>query len=75
MGSSTLADLSWELGVTTASSSADQIGQTYVRIQMKLMKNKKLEVVSMELSLPQFYNFLHELEKTHNEMKQYTIQM
>ena len=42
---------------------------------MKLMKNKKLEVVSMELSLPQFYNFLHELEKTHNEMKQYTIQM
>jgi len=73
MNSSILADLSWELGVTTASSNAEQVGQTYMRIQMKLLKNKKLETVSMELSLPQFYNFLHELEKTHNEMKQYTL--
>lgn len=72
MSFSILADLSWELGVTTASSNAEQIGQTYVRIQMKLKKNEKMEMVTMELSLPQFYNFLHELEKTHNEMKQYT---
>lgn len=74
MSSGTLVDLSWELGVTAASSDAEQIGQAYVRIQMKLLQDEKIVTQFMELSLPQFYNFLHELEKSHNEVKQYTVQ-
>ncbi|KAK4029410.1 COMM domain-containing protein 7 [Daphnia magna] len=66
---SQLVDLAWELGVTAASSSEEQVGQTYVRIKMKLNTEKSLETVLMELSLKQFYDLLHELEKAQNMMK------
>lgn len=55
--------------VTAASSSEEQVGQTYVRIKMKLNTEKSLETVLMELSLKQFYDLLHELEKAQNMMK------
>jgi len=74
MSSGTLVDLAWELGVTAASSDADQQGQTYVRICMQVQMSGKLETSFMELSLPQFYNFLHEIEKAHNQVKQYMVQ-
>lgn len=55
--------------MTAASSSEEQVGQTYVRIKMKLNTEKSLETVLMELSLKQFYDLLHELEKAQNMMK------
>ena len=56
--------------VTAASSCSDQVGQTYISIQMKLQNGSEVENQSMELSLPQFYDFLHQLEKTNNKVKQ-----
>ncbi|EFX87822.1 hypothetical protein DAPPUDRAFT_306363 [Daphnia pulex] len=64
-----LVDLAWELGVTAASSCEEQVGQTYVRIKMKLNTGSSLETTVMELSLKQFYDLLHELEKAQNNMK------
>jgi hypothetical protein len=55
--------------VTAASSCEEQVGQTYVRIKMKLNSGTSLETVVMELSLKQFYDLLHELEKAQNTMK------
>ena len=55
--------------MTAASSCEEQVGQTYVRIKMKLNSGTSLETVVMELSLKQFYDLLHELEKAQNAMK------
>ncbi len=57
------------LTVTAASSCEEQVGQTYVRIKMKLTTGLSLETTVMELSLKQFYDLLHELEKAQNNMK------
>ncbi|XP_064632931.1 COMM domain-containing protein 7-like [Lineus longissimus] len=59
-----LVDMEWKFGVTAASSELDKVGNTF--LQLKLVINKgsnKTENVYMELSLPQFYSFLHEMEK------------
>jgi hypothetical protein len=55
--------------VTAASSCEEQVGQTYVRIKMKLNTGSSLETTVMELTLKQFYDLLHELEKAQNNMK------
>ena len=76
--------------VTAASSNSDEVGQTFVRIQMKLLNGRDTETIGncdtlflnqqiiffitlisivMEMPLAQFFDFLHELEKTQNEMK------
>lgn len=52
-----------------ASSTEEQVGETYVRIKMKLCSGPSIESVVMELTLPQFYELMHELEKTKNMMK------
>lgn len=52
-----------------ASSTEEQVGQTYIRIKLNLDTEKGLEVVVMELSISQFYDLLHELEKMQNMIK------
>lgn len=56
--------------VTAASSCSDQVGQTYISLQMKLQNGSEVVNQTMELTLPQFYDFLHQLEKTNNKIKQ-----
>ncbi|CAM1327077.1 COMMD7 (predicted) [Pycnogonum litorale] len=59
-----LVDIDWKFGVTAASSELNKVGNTF--LQLKLIINKggtENENVFMELSLPQFYSFLHEMEK------------
>ena len=59
-----LVDMDWKFGVNAATSDSTQVGESF--IQLKLVINKggnKLENICMELTLPQFYAFLHEMEK------------
>ena len=58
-----LVDMEWKFGVTTATSEAQTVGSTFLQIKLVLDKGAgKQENVFMELSLPQFYAFLHEME-------------
>ena len=55
--------------VTAASSTPQEVGQTYVRIKMKLLtENEETENIVMEMQIPQFLDLMHELEKTRNSM-------
>ena len=68
-----LVDMDWKFGVTASSDDVESVGSTF--LQLKLVINKGLEssagekagvakeIVYMELTLPQFYSFLAEMEK------------
>nr|XP_002128721.1 COMM domain-containing protein 7-like [Ciona intestinalis]XP_002128739.1 COMM domain-containing protein 7-like [Ciona intestinalis] len=58
-----LVDMEWKFGVTASSSELHRVGACYVQLKMIVTKGTKTENVLMELTLPQFYNFLHEMEK------------
>ncbi|XP_038069398.1 COMM domain-containing protein 7-like [Patiria miniata] len=58
-----LVDMEWKFGVTAASSELQQVGSTFLQMKLVVNKGNKTENVYMELSLPQFYSFLHEMEK------------
>ncbi|KAF6034636.1 COMMD7 [Bugula neritina] len=59
-----LVDMEWKFGVTAASSELDKVGTTFLQLKLKVVNSKgELESLNMELSLTQFYNLLHELEK------------
>jgi len=64
-----IVDMQWKFGVIAASDSLKQIGSTFLQIKFVLNKgNNNFEHVSMELSLPQFYQFLKEMEKAQATM-------
>ncbi|PIK41682.1 putative COMM domain-containing protein 7 isoform X3 [Apostichopus japonicus] len=68
-----LIDMEWKFGVTAASSELNTVGNTF--IQMKLVVNKggnKTENVYMELSLPEFYSFLHEMERAKSSLEHFS---
>lgn len=58
-----LVDLEWKFGVTAASSEMDRVGTTFLQLKLVISKGSSLENVWMELTLPQFYAFLHEMER------------
>ena len=58
-----LVDMQWKFGVTASSDDAAQIGSTFLQLKLVLNKGSGLESHYMELTLPQFYEFIHEMEK------------
>eukprot|EP00052_Salpingoeca_macrocollata_P014094 m.110192 g.110192 ORF g.110192 m.110192 type:complete len:253 (+) comp19179_c0_seq2:363-1121(+) len=58
-----LLDMEWRFGVTAGSSEFRASGATFLQLKMTLHKNGTPEDVYMELTLPQFYSFLQEMEK------------
>ncbi|XP_072050992.1 COMM domain-containing protein 7-like [Amphiura filiformis] len=58
-----LVDMEWKFGVTAASSELQTVGSTFLQMKLVVNKGNSTENVYMELSLPQFYSFLHEMEK------------
>ncbi|XP_071485227.1 LOW QUALITY PROTEIN: COMM domain-containing protein 7-like [Diadema antillarum] len=55
-----LVDMEWKFG---ASSELQQVGSTFIQMKLVVNKGNKTENVYMELSVPEFYSFLHEMEK------------
>lgn len=58
-----LVDMEWRFGVTASSSEMQKVGSSFLQLKLLLNKGNKTEDVFMELTLPQFYSFLHEMEK------------
>jgi hypothetical protein len=58
-----LVDMDWKFGVTAASSELSKVANTFLQLKLVIDKGHGMEDVYMELTLPQFYSFLHEMEK------------
>jgi len=57
-----LVDMEWKFGVTAASSELNKVGQCFLQLRLLLDKGGKKQSVLMELTLPQFYQFLQQME-------------
>ena len=55
-----LTDLEWRFGVTTGNSLFNRVGQIFLQMKFKVISG---EIITIELSIEQFYSFLHEMEK------------
>eukprot|EP01133_Synstelium_polycarpum_P007889 gene7889-9260_t len=63
-------DMQWRFGVTTASSESKKGGNTFLQLKLVLDKGgDSKEDVHMELTLPQFYQFLREMEQAKQSLE------
>uniref|UniRef100_A0A670IDT0 COMM domain containing 7 n=1 Tax=Podarcis muralis TaxID=64176 RepID=A0A670IDT0_PODMU len=58
-----LIDMEWKFGVTAGSSELEKAGSIFLQLKLVVRKGNKVEPLYMELTLPQFYSFLHEMER------------
>ncbi|XP_064609867.1 COMM domain-containing protein 7-like [Liolophura sinensis] len=64
-----LVDMEWKFGVTASSSDVDKVGNTFLQLKLVINKGNGTSNVYMELTLPQFYSFLHEMEKAKSNLE------
>lgn len=58
-----LIDMQWRFGVTTANSEIRHLGATFLQMLLTLDMGNHQKKLHLELSLPQFYDFLAQMEK------------
>ncbi|XP_036389538.1 COMM domain-containing protein 7 [Megalops cyprinoides] len=63
-----LVDMEWKFGVTVGTSELQKVGNIFLQLKLVIRKGNSTENVYMELTLPQFYNFLHEMERAKASM-------
>lgn len=64
-----LVDFQWRFGVTAASSEVDKVGATFLQLTLVLdAGNGTRRNVRMELSLPQFYDFLQQMQSASRQV-------
>lgn len=49
--------------MTAASSDSDNVARSFVQLKLNLDNDGKIKDVFIEMSIGQFYKFLHDLEK------------
>ncbi|KAI4824632.1 hypothetical protein KUCAC02_013130, partial [Chaenocephalus aceratus] len=64
-----LVDMEWKFGVTVGTSEVQKVGNVFLQLKLVVRKGNSTENVYMELTLPQFYNFLHEMERAKASME------
>ncbi|XP_068161793.1 COMM domain-containing protein 7 [Antennarius striatus] len=64
-----LVDMEWKFGVTVGTSELQKVGNIFLQLKLVVRKGNSTENVYMELTLPQFYNFLHEMERAKASME------
>ncbi|KAM4030439.1 COMM domain-containing protein 7 [Anomaloglossus baeobatrachus] len=67
-----LVDMEWKFGVTAASSELEKAGTIFLQLKMVIKKGNQLEPIYVELTLPQFYSFLHEMERAKSSLECFT---
>uniref|UniRef100_A0A8C5PUU1 COMM domain containing 7 n=1 Tax=Leptobrachium leishanense TaxID=445787 RepID=A0A8C5PUU1_9ANUR len=67
-----LVDMEWKFGVTAASSELEKAGSIFLQLKMVVKKGHRTEPVYVELTLPQFYSFLHEMERAKCSLECFT---
>nr|XP_057907220.1 COMM domain-containing protein 7 [Doryrhamphus excisus] len=63
-----LVDMEWKFGVTVGTSEIQKVSNIFLQLKLVVRKGNSTENVYMELTLPQFYNFLHEMERAKASM-------
>lgn len=58
-----LVDMQWRFGVTAANSEIRHLGATFLQMLLTLDLGNSQQKVHLELTLPQFYEFLAQMEK------------
>ncbi|KAF3421973.1 hypothetical protein E2986_12142 [Frieseomelitta varia] len=58
-----ILDISWKFGVTAASNESDNMGKSFLHLKLNLEENGKTRNVFVEMTISEFYKFLHDLEK------------
>ncbi|KAK3912651.1 COMM domain-containing protein 7 [Frankliniella fusca] len=59
-----VVDVDWKFGVTASTSEEDKVGTSYLHLKITVASSgKQHKNIYLEMTLPQFYSFLHELEK------------
>lgn len=57
-----LLDMDWKFGVTASSSELNEVGTTFLQLKLTIDDGGARDVF-LEMTLQQFYDFLHEMEK------------
>ncbi|EFN78263.1 COMM domain-containing protein 7 [Harpegnathos saltator] len=60
---SKIIDVSWRFGVTAASNDSDNVAKSFLQLKLSLDNGGKINNVFIEMTIGQFYKFLHDLEK------------
>lgn len=60
-----LMDMDWRFGVTASSSEQERVGKTFLQLKLRFFDEgtQTAKDTFLELSLAQFYDFLHQMEK------------
>ncbi|XP_011866049.1 PREDICTED: COMM domain-containing protein 7-like [Vollenhovia emeryi] len=58
-----ILDISWRFGVTAASNDSDKVAKSFLQLKLCLDDNGKVRNEFIEMTIGQFYKFLHDLEK------------
>ncbi|KAG7520081.1 hypothetical protein JOB18_022450 [Solea senegalensis] len=64
-----LVDMEWKFGVTVGTSEIQKTGNIFLQLKLVVRRGNSTENIYMELTLPQFYNFLHEMERAKASME------
>uniref|UniRef100_H2U4Y0 COMM domain containing 7 n=1 Tax=Takifugu rubripes TaxID=31033 RepID=H2U4Y0_TAKRU len=64
-----LVDMEWKFGVTVGTSEVQKVGNIFLQLKLVVRKGNSTENIYMELTLPQFYSFLHEMERAKVSME------
>ncbi|KAM9343260.1 COMM domain-containing protein 7 [Pholidichthys leucotaenia] len=67
-----LVDMEWKFGVTVGTSEIHKVGNIFLQLKLVIRKGNSTENVYMELTLPQFYRFLHEMERAKTTMDSFS---
>ncbi|NWJ01450.1 COMD7 protein, partial [Crypturellus undulatus] len=67
-----LVDMEWKFGVTAGSSELERVGSIFLQLKLVIKKGGQMENVYMELTLPQFYSFLHEMERVKASLESFS---
>lgn len=68
-----IVDMEWKFGVTAATDELERAGGTFLQLKLTLDKGGGVQDTEyIELSLPQFYEFLHEMERANATMQQFS---
>mmetsp|Transcript_48897 Transcript_48897/g.72653 ORF Transcript_48897/g.72653 Transcript_48897/m.72653 type:complete len:208 (-) Transcript_48897:73-696(-) len=63
-----LEDMQWKFGVTAASDEMRRVGSTFLQLKLTVGKGESKQRVNLEMTLPQFYDFLAQMEKVRSTM-------
>ncbi|XP_076169017.1 COMM domain-containing protein 7 [Ptiloglossa arizonensis] len=65
---SKILNVSWRVGVTAASNESDSVGKSFLQLKLELEEDAKTKNVFIEMTISQFYRFLHDLEKAKSNL-------